>query len=86
VDWSWDLIYTLYIFVVNIKPDLHVGALASEASVVLVSLLCNWIPSLYLDCLVGVQWKRIYPVLLALDVAGWGGTQEGVPYYLRRKG
>ena len=41
--------------------------------------------SLYLDYLVGAQWKRICLVLLRLDVPGWGGTQGGLPFSEERE-
>jgi hypothetical protein len=42
--------------------------------------LCCWIPFLYLDCLIEPQWDRRCLVLLGLDVPGWDGTQEMLPF------
>ena len=46
--------------------DLWVGPLTVGAGIVLVYVLCYWIPFPYLDCLVGPQCGR------GLDVLGQG--------------
>jgi hypothetical protein len=43
-------------------------------------------PSLYLDCLVYLQWERTCLVMLGLDVSGWCVTQVGCPSLRRRAG
>ena len=47
-----------YTFVANEQLGLHVGPLTSGVGAV--SVPFHWIPSPYLDCLVGPQWERMY--------------------------
>jgi hypothetical protein len=50
-----------------------------------VSVPYHCISFLYLDCLVGLQWKMCY-VLLRLEIPRWAESQGRAPCSLRRRG
>ena len=69
-----------YTFAVNVQLGLYVGPLTSGMGSVSISIPCHWIYFPCLDCLVGPQWKRMYLVLLRLDIPVGCGTYAGLPF------
>lgn len=63
-----------YAFVVNVQFGLHVGLVTGLSLTLLPDI---GLPSLYLDCLVGLHWERMCLVLPGLDISEWGSTKGG---------